>query len=130
MSRSLETLYKKIEVYKNKYYKNLLLKGALICVALLLSLFLFLNFIEHLGWFGNFFRGLLLFFFVGVALYTIVFFILNPVLYFFNLRKRVSNAHAAQEIGKYFPEIGDKLVNTIQLSNSSDLDNDLILASI
>lgn len=45
-------------------------------------------------------------------------------------RTQISDEEAARLIGRFFPEIRDKLLNTIQLSKISSADNSLILASI
>jgi hypothetical protein len=130
MNYSIQILYHKIEEYKDKYYKNQLLKGGLIAISLLLSVFLFVNFIEYFGRFGTAFRGILLLFFLALSIYTAVFLIIKPLLHSFRVGERVSNSDAASDIGKYFPEIGDRLLNTLQLSTTSVVNNDLLLASI
>lgn len=130
MTSSIQTLLEKIEEYKDKFYKNQLLKGGLIAISLLVSLFLFVNFIEYFGRLGSVFRGILLLLFLVVAGYTLVFLIGKPLLHFFKMGKRVSNKDAASDIGKFFPEIGDRLLNTLQLSDNSSADNELLLASI
>lgn len=130
MSNSIDILNDKIEEYKSKYYKNQLIKGLLLSVGLVLSAFLFVNFIEYFGRFGSVFRGLLLLILIATAVYTLVFLIGKPLLYFFKLKQGVSNSDAAQDIGKFFPEIGDKLLNTLQLSSTASEDNALLLASI
>lgn len=130
MSNSIQILNQKIEEYKNKYYKNQLIKGLLISVGLVLSAFLFINFIEYFGRFGSIFRGLLFFAFLALSLYTLVNLIGKPLLYFFKVRQGVTDHDAAENIGKFFPEIGDKLLNTLQLSTNSDHTNQLLLASI
>ena len=130
MNNSIQVLYQKIEEYKDKYYKNQLLKGGLIALSLLLSVFLFVNFIEYFGRFGSAFRGILLFTFIGISIYTAVFLIIKPLFHFLKIGERVSNSDAASDIGKFFPEIGDRLLNTLQLSTTSVVNNDLLLASI
>jgi hypothetical protein len=130
MSNSLQVLYQKIEDYKGKFYKNQLLKGTLIAFSLLLSLFLFVNFIEYFGRFGSGFRAILLFAFIGISLYTAIFLIVKPLLHFLKIGERLSNDDAAADIGKFFPEIGDRLLNTLQLSSTNANDNELLLASI
>src|SRR5690606_38701195 len=47
-----------------------------------------------------------------------------------NIGKQLSHEEAAFQIGRYFPQINDKLLNTIQLHNSSVEENSLIQASI
>jgi hypothetical protein len=53
MNTSLYILHKKIEEYKAKFYKNQLIKGGLLAVSLLISAFIFVNFIEYFGRFGS-----------------------------------------------------------------------------
>jgi hypothetical protein len=130
MTNSLEILYQKIEEYKSKFYKNQLLKGGIIAFSLVLSFFLFVNFIEYFGRFGTAFRAVLLVAFIGASIYTAIFFIIIPLLHFLNIGERVSNSDAAADIGIFFPEIGDRLLNTLQLSNNNEADNTLLLASI
>ena len=130
MNNSLSILHKKIEEYKNKIYKNQLLKGGLLTISLLVSSFIFVNFIEYFGRFGSLFRGILLFAFLGIALYTMVYLIGLPLIHFMKWGKRVSDDTAASDIGTFFPEIGDKLLNTLQLSENTTSEDALLLASI
>jgi hypothetical protein len=127
----LITLFEKIAEYKNKYYKNLLLKGLLLSLSLVLASYIFINFLEYFGRFGSNFRAVLLIAFTGVSAYTLFFFILKPIFYLLNINKPLSNESAAEQIGTFFPNIKDKLLNTLQLaSNLSDSDNSLLEASI
>ncbi|MGR3811282.1 DUF4175 family protein [Jiulongibacter sp. NS-SX5] len=130
MSNSLQILNDKIEEYKSKYYKNQLIKGLLISLGLLFSVFLFVNFIEYFGRLGSVFRAILLLLFIAVAVYTLVYLIGKPLLHFIKVRQGVSDQEAAVNIGRFFPEIGDKLLNTLQLSATADAENQLLLASI
>jgi hypothetical protein len=56
--------------------------------------------------------------------------ILIPVARLLNLHKPLSDEEAATQIGRYFPEVSDKLLNTLQLSKISATDNSLLQASI
>ena len=52
-------------------------------------------------------------------------------MFLYGEKKPLSNEQAADQIGKYFPEVGDKLVNTLQLTRTLDREqNELLLASI
>lgn len=129
-SASLKELLTKIETYKSKYYKNLLIKGVLVSSALLVSSFLFFNFLEYFGRFNQTIRGIIFFSFLAIFIATLVFWIIRPLLYFFRINEPLNNTNAAENIGKFFPEIGDKLLNTLQLSQLSSADNSLLNASI
>ena len=41
-------------------------------------------------------------------------------MFLYGERKPLSNELAADQIGKFFPEVGDKLVNTLQLTKTLD----------
>ncbi|WP_337043320.1 DUF4175 family protein [Emticicia sp. 17c] len=130
MSSSVKALFEKIDEYKRQYYKNLLIKGALFTLALLFSSFLLLNVIEYFGRFNSVVRGVLLFAFIGVALYSLIFWVIKPILYLLHFNEPLTYEKAANEIGKFFPEIADKLLNTLQLAQLSEKDNSLLQASI
>ena len=124
-------LLDKISDFKKKYYKNLLLKGILIGLGLVLASYLIINFLEYFGRFGSTFRAVLLISFILVAGYTLFFFILKPLFYLFKINEPLSDTDAAQQIGKFFPNIKDKLLNTLQLAKGlTDSDSALLEASI
>lgn len=126
----IETLLIKLDEYKRKYYLNLLLKGVIFSAAVLLSAYLIFNTVEYFGRFGTTFRGILFFTFLAVLLLTLVFWIIKPLVFLYGMQKPLSNEEAAKQVGKYFPEVGDKLLNTLQLANLSSSQNELLLASI
>lgn len=130
MSSSVKALFGKIDEYKRQYYKNLLIKGSLFTLALLLSSFLVLNAIEYFGRFSSVIRGVLLFAFVGITLYSLIFWVIKPILYLLHFNEPLTYEKAANEIGKFFPEVGDRLLNTLQLAQFSEKENTLLQASI
>jgi hypothetical protein len=70
--------------------------------------------------------------YVILFLYVVVFFVLLPVANLIQYRKKMSNAQAAKLIGKFFTEIGDSLLNTLQLNEIAEKTHDvgLLLAAI
>ncbi len=130
MNKSITALFQKLDEYKSKYYKNLLIKGVLFTIALFFGAFLLFNTLEYFGRFNSSIRGLLFFSLLGVTLYSLIFWIIKPILFLSGVRKSISYESAANEIGKYFPEVGDRLLNTLQLAQLSDKDNSLLQASI
>lgn len=127
---SMEGLLLRIQEYRQKYYQNQLLKGAIFSIALLLSVFLFFNTIEYFGRFSSVVRGMLFFGFLAVLVFSFVQWVVQPLIHLYGLRKPLSDEDAALQIGQYFPEIGDKLVNTLQLRSLTGSQSDLIEASI
>jgi hypothetical protein len=124
------SLNDELKKYKQKYYTNQLLKGALISLALVLSVYISLNFLEYLGRFNTLVRGVFFFSFVVVLATVMVVWVISPILKLFNLNRQISDEEAARQIGHYFPNIDDKLLNTIQLQRVGERENSLIMASI
>lgn len=127
---ALSELTKKINEYRKKYYTNKLLKGVVIGSALILSAFLFITVLEYFGRFSTPVRSFLFFSFLALFAATLFVYIINPLFFLFNLKKTLSNEDIAKQIGLFFPEIKDKLLNILQLSSLNDSDNSLIEASI
>ncbi|PWK17843.1 hypothetical protein LV89_04290 [Arcicella aurantiaca] len=127
----IATLLMRIEEYKRKYYLNRLIKGSIFSAAVILSAFLVFNTLEYFGHFGTTFRTILFFSFLGAFLTSIIFWVVKPLMFLYGEQKPLSNELAADQIGKFFPEVGDKLVNTLQLTKTLDKNqNELLLASI
>ncbi|WP_138485446.1 DUF4175 family protein [Dyadobacter bucti] len=126
----MEGLLLRIQEYRQKYYQNQLLKGIILSAALLLTVFLFFNTLEYFGRFSSAIRGMLFFGFLAVLAFSFFQWVIQPIILLSGLKKPLSDQSAALQIGQYFPEIGDKLVNTLQLQNLSGTQSDLIEASI
>jgi hypothetical protein len=129
-TNSMNTLLLGIKEYRQKYYQNRLLKGLIFSAALLLSVFLLFNTIEYFGRFSSVVRGILFFGFLAVFLFSLYQWVIQPLINLYGIRKPLSDELAALRIGQYFPEIGDKLLNTLQLQSLNGSQTDLIEASI
>jgi hypothetical protein len=116
--------------YKSKYYLNSLIKGSLFFLALGISYFLLINSLEFTFKLSTIGRGLLFFSFLLVIGYVGYIWLIDPLIKLFFNSRQLSDEAAAVEIGKYFPDISDKLLNTIQLSSSDYSQGSLIAASI
>lgn len=127
---SVNTLLLRIQEYRQKYYQNRLLKGIIFSAALLLSVFLAFNALEYFGRFSSGVRGMLFFGFLAALLFCLYQWVVQPLIHLYGLRRPLTNETAALQIGQYFPEIGDKLLNTLQLQSLSGGQTDLIEASI
>lgn len=125
-------LLSQIDAFIRKYYKNEMLKGGILFLGLLLFSFLVVTSLEYFGRFSSSVRA---FFFFGFLLLNVVLFIkylLIPLSKLISFGKRINRYQAASIIGAFFPEISDRLLNTLQLNNSSDQSNnyELIRASV
>jgi hypothetical protein len=126
----IRQLLDKLDEYKRKYYLNRLLKGLIFSAAALLSAYLLVNTLEYFGRFSTPLRATLFFLFLATLGFTLVFWILKPAFFLLGRNKPLSNEEAARQVGRYFPEVGDKLLNTLQLANLTSSQNELLLASI
>jgi hypothetical protein len=133
MQTSFNHLIDQIDAFIRKYYKNQLIKGSLLFVLFFLLTFLFTSSLEFFGRFPILVRGILFFSFIVIQSYLFIRWIATPLSRLWSFGKRISHIQAADIIGSFFPEVADKLKNTIQLQK--DLDGhvgnlDLIAASI
>jgi len=124
-------LHEKLDEFIRKYYLNRLLQGLLLGIGGLMAFFTLASVIEYFGHFGSFVRGFLFFGFIVFALVILVKFISIPLLKWMKVGKTLSYQKASELIGSHFPEISDKLLNTLQLQEQANhYQNDLLIASI
>jgi hypothetical protein len=110
-----------------------MIKGVVLFVLIFLVSFLLVSGLEYVGRFNSFIRGFLLFSFIGVNAYVLIRYILLPLSKLFSFGRRINRYQAASIIGSFFPDVSDKLLNTLQLkeaevSNPGNID--LLRASI
>ena len=129
-SNAYTTLLQRIDEYKKRYFQNQLVKGSLFFIALLGAGYLLVNTAEFIGRFDTAGRGALFFGFLITTLLGLYWFIVRPLMSLYGLNKPLSNDEAARQIGTYFPEVGDKLLNTLQLQRISSDQSDLLQASL
>ena len=128
-STALREVLARLEAFKRKFYLSLLVRGALVAGALLLSLFLVLNTLEYFLYLPTWVRGGLLFGFFGLGIYAFMRWIWQPLAALTNLRRLLSDEQAALRVGEIFPDIQDKLLNALQLQDKAQ-GNALIAASL
>lgn len=119
----------KLEAFIKRYYINELLKGAILFFAIGLLYFLLTLFVEHMLWLNTTARWMLFWLFVLVELSLLAKFIFVPLAKLLKLQKGINFEEASKLIGLHFPEVNDKLLNVLQLKNSSS-QSELLLASI
>ncbi len=127
---SNEAIKHQLQSYKRKFYKDKAIRGSIYLLAIVLGSFLLINTIEFSGRLNNLGRGILLYTFLGSILSLSYFLVIQHLLKLKNLHKHLSNEQAAIDIGRFFPDISDKLLNIIQLERLSDSQNELLIASI
>ncbi|MBS4059583.1 MAG: hypothetical protein KG029_04235 [Bacteroidetes bacterium] len=133
MNRPDNILIQHIESFIKKYFKNKLFRGLIFFTLLITSVFLFFNFIEYVAYLPEIARMVI---FYGFLLLFVTVFILNiayPGIKLIRYRNSMSVREAALIIGKHFPDVSDKLLNTLQLSEyyaNESKENKFLLAAI
>lgn len=126
-------ILRKLDIFTRKYYKNKILKGCLLFLALLVTGFLITIIGEYFFHFGQIVRTVLFFVFILCGTFLCAWFIVVPTLKLFKIGKGITHNQAARIIGDHFSGIGDKLLNTLQLIEQKQNKNeeiDLLVASI
>ena len=124
-------IIKKLNSFIRKYHKIQLLKGLILSIALLVVFFLGVVLPEYFGQFDTTTRSVLFYSYLIFACFVLIRWILIPLLRIMSLGNSLSHEKASAIIGRFFPEIQDKLLNTLQLKDLADQDSsELIRASI
>lgn len=129
---SYDLLIQKLDAFIRKYYLNQVIRGALIFVAVALSIYLFVSFVEYKAYFPSAVR-LPLVVFLGLAFLAGGYYlVLHPLLKYFRIGKQISHEQAALIVGSHFKNVEDKLLNILQLKKQADsgVENLLLIAGI
>jgi hypothetical protein len=110
-----ESLLQELDRFIRKYYLSQLLKGSLLFVGALLSIYLLLSMGEFTFYFPSWMRWVLVTGFSATALAALYFWIWKPLSGYMRLDTTLSYEQAAQIIGQHFSEVEDKLLNILQL---------------
>lgn len=117
---AFEGLLKQIDLFIKKYYKNQILRGSLLFLLVFLGAFLVVTLVEYFGRFNSIVRGVLFFGFMLLNLFILVKYFVIPLSKLFSFGKRISRGQASKIIGEFFPNIKDRLSNTLQLNANAD----------
>lgn len=115
---SYELLIRKLEEFAGKYHKNQFIRKGIYFLSLFLLSFLLIAIFEYFGHFNTTVRTGL---FYGFLLLNIAAFTAGPLIPLLQMLKvysGINHSEAARIIGAHFPEVRDKLLNTIQLHES------------
>ena len=118
---SFEILIEQIDAFIRKYYKNQILKGFLMFILVLLASFLLTTSVEFYGRFASWFRAFLFFSFLGLNAVILLYYFIRPVMKLYSFGRRINRYQASDIIGAFFPEISDRLKNTLQLNDSIEM---------
>jgi len=124
-----KNIEEKLHQFVRKFYTNELIKGTIMFLSLGVLYFFFTLFIEYFLWLQPTARTILFIIFVLVELYLLFRFILTPIFKLIGLKKGISHTESSKIIGIHFTEVGDKLINILQLKEATN-QSELLLASI
>ena len=126
-------LINQIDRFIRKYYLNKMLKGVLFFLLVFSISYLLVTTLEFFGRFNSFVRAFLLFSFIIVNGYIFIRYFWVSLMKLLSFGKQISHFQAAEIIGQFFPDVSDKLLNTLQLNesiNETSSSVDLLKASI
>jgi len=120
MASDYDLLIAKLDGFIRKYYKDRLIRGALYSVGLLVLFFLMASLGEYFGKFGTGVRTGLFWLLTAVTTVVLVRFIAIPLVKLFRLGPVITHEEAASIVGNHFPQVKDKLLNTLQLRGQNE----------
>jgi len=123
MSGNYQNLIEKLDEFIRKYYKNLLLRGLIYSIALVLLFFVAATSLEYFAHFNSGVRTVLFYSFVLATLFILVKYIAIPFSKLYKFGKVISHEDASEIIGKHFSNVQDKLLNVLQLQSLQDSDH-------
>lgn len=120
-------LITKLDAFVRKYYKNQLLRGGVYFALATLLAFLLVVVLEYFGRYSNTVRAVLFYSFLSFAVYCLVRFVVVPLLGMYRLGKVMSYEQASALIGRHFPDVKDRLLNTLQLKHEAGKHDSMLL---
>ncbi|WP_298246898.1 hypothetical protein [uncultured Christiangramia sp.] len=129
MTSNFDRILSRLDAFVRKYYFSQILKGMMLFAGIGLLYFLLTASLEHLFWFSESVRAFLFWLFISIEIILFIYFIGFPLLKLFKLRKGINKEQASEIIGTHFQEIGDRLLNLLQLDRTSER-SELLIASI
>lgn len=114
------SLQLQLDEFIKAYYNNRIRKGCLVLLIVVCSLFAVFSLLEYFSYFPSWIRGIFFYGFIAMAITVLVGWILIPLFKKQKWIKGLSYKDAAVIIGRFFPEIDDKLLNAIELQEMTN----------
>ncbi len=133
MDTNYSILITKLNEFIRKYYKNLLIRGAIYCFTSLLAFYLVLVLFEYAGNFNTLVRTVLFYLYFTLNAFLLYRYFVIPLSKLYKIGETLTHEQAAKIIGKHFADVKDRLLNTLQLKTEYDADpanSELIKAGI
>jgi len=117
MGEGINRINEKIISFKRRYYLNLLIRGSIFTFSTILIYFIIASLLEYNLWLGRGARFVIFASFFALVGWSIFHFLKEPLAWWI-YRKGLGEEESARMIGRFFPSIGDKLINVLQLASS------------
>lgn len=128
---NVHIIIRELDKFTKKFYLNELAKGLISFVLIGVFYFLVISCAEYFAFFPTTVRTVVFYVSIALAAVAFVFYILLPFLHIYKIGRVLSHTEAARVVTKFFPEIKDTLLNTLELANDKSLeDNALAIAAI
>ena len=129
-----QDLLDRLDLFIRKWYLNQVIRGTILILSLLLGSWLLVATTAFYTYWPGWARAVLFYGFVVLNLYFLVRLVGQPLFKRMGWMKGIDRKQAAHLIGAHFPEVRDKLVNTLELSESArrspGFSVDLLVASV
>jgi len=132
-NQELNILIKKLDDFIRKYYKNQIIRGLLLAICTYIASYLTVSILEYFGHFSIIVRTIIFYFILLIYLSIFIYFVFIPILQFYKIGKIITHKQASNILSNHFPEIKDKIQNTLELAEMQNIKGtscDLIIASI
>ncbi len=106
------------------------MKGSIIWVSIFLGLGLLMGVTEWIGELSALNRTIIFALFSLIIISSAIILIIKPFIQLLHANRSIKDTDAAKVIGSYFPLIGDKLINFLELSQKSSANKSLAQASL
>jgi len=131
MDTSKDILFKKLDQFISKYYKNLMIRGVILSALLIIIYLVSISVLEYFTYFSILTRSILFYTSLVLIVAVLFFFVLVPCFKLFRVGKVLDYKTASLIISSHFSDLQDKLYNTLELIETSRNDsNSLLIASI
>lgn len=128
MSDGTGRIHEKIKSFQRKYYLNLFIRGGILTLSIITGYFVIASLLEHNLWLSQWARLLIFITFFGVAAFSVLKFLSQPLQWWI-AKRGLDEEQSARVIGSRLPTVKDRLVNLIQLATSGK-QSDLTFASV
>lgn len=119
MGEGINSINEKLNSFTRRYYLNIAIRGSILSISILLAYFLIASLLEYNLWLGKTGRFLIFASFFALVGLSVFRFLREPLAWWL-YKKGLRKEESARMIGRFFPDISDKLLNLIQLSSAQN----------